>query len=57
MSDSPQVTELRLVVTAPDYDQALRFYGAPQRRHRTQSGTKRLSLSAKLPLGRGKPAP
>ncbi|HEX4659490.1 MAG TPA: VOC family protein [Streptosporangiaceae bacterium] len=26
MNDKPGVTELRLVVTAPDYDQALRFY-------------------------------
>ena len=26
MNDRPEVTELRLVVTAPDYDQALRFY-------------------------------
>lgn len=26
MNDTPQVTELRLVVTAPDYDQALHFY-------------------------------
>src|SRR5689334_21306892 len=33
--DRPGVTELRLVVTAPDYDQALRFYrdvlGLPER--------------------------
>jgi len=31
----PEVTELRLVVTAPDYEQALRFYrdvlGLPER--------------------------
>ncbi|MEP7026236.1 MAG: VOC family protein, partial [Actinomycetota bacterium] len=26
MADNPGVTELRLVVTAPDYDEALRFY-------------------------------
>jgi catechol 2,3-dioxygenase-like lactoylglutathione lyase family enzyme len=26
VDDTPGVTELRLVVTAPDYDQALRFY-------------------------------
>ena len=26
MKDTPEVTELRLVVTAPDYDQALAFY-------------------------------
>jgi predicted enzyme related to lactoylglutathione lyase len=26
MTDTPAVTELRLVVTAPDYDEALRFY-------------------------------
>ena len=26
MNDRPDVTELRLVVTAPDYDEALRFY-------------------------------
>ncbi len=26
MDDTPGVTELRLVVTAPDYEQALRFY-------------------------------
>ena len=26
MTDQPEVTELRLVVTAPDYEQALRFY-------------------------------
>lgn len=26
MQDEPDVTELRLVVTAPDYDEALRFY-------------------------------
>ena len=26
MDDSPRVRELRLVVTAPDYDEALRFY-------------------------------
>ncbi|CAL9373121.1 VOC family protein [Streptomyces sp. enrichment culture] len=26
MSDAPAVRELRLVVTAPDYDEALRFY-------------------------------
>lgn len=26
MTDNPGVTELRLVVTAPDYDEALRFY-------------------------------
>lgn len=26
MRDEPDVTELRLVVTAPDYDEALRFY-------------------------------
>jgi predicted enzyme related to lactoylglutathione lyase len=26
MTDAPEVTELRLVVTAPDYEAALRFY-------------------------------
>jgi lactoylglutathione lyase len=26
VNDRPDVTELRLVVTAPDYDEALRFY-------------------------------
>ena len=26
MTDRPEVTELRLVVTASDYDTALRFY-------------------------------
>jgi catechol 2,3-dioxygenase-like lactoylglutathione lyase family enzyme len=26
MADAPEVTELRLVVTAPDYEEALRFY-------------------------------
>jgi lactoylglutathione lyase len=26
MNDTPEVTQLRLVVTAPDYDQALAFY-------------------------------
>ena len=26
MQDGPEVTELRLVVTAPDYEEALRFY-------------------------------
>jgi lactoylglutathione lyase len=26
VQDRPEVTELRLVVTAPDYDEALRFY-------------------------------
>jgi predicted enzyme related to lactoylglutathione lyase len=26
MTDAPEVTELRLVVTAPDYEEALRFY-------------------------------
>ncbi len=26
MSSKPEVTELRLVVTAPDYEQALQFY-------------------------------
>ncbi len=26
MPDEPHVTQLRLVVTAPDYDEALRFY-------------------------------
>ena len=26
MPDRPEVTELRLVVTAPDYEEALRFY-------------------------------
>ena len=35
MNGTPQVTELRLVVTAPDYDEALRFYrdvlGLPER--------------------------
>ena len=35
MTGKPEVTELRLVVTAPDYDQALTFYrdvlGLPQR--------------------------
>lgn len=35
MSNEPGVTELRLVVTAPDYDSALRFYrdvlGLPER--------------------------
>ena len=35
MNDRPEVTELRVVVTAPDYDQALRFYrdvlGLPER--------------------------
>jgi lactoylglutathione lyase len=35
MSDEPAVRELRLVVTAPDYDEALRFYrdvlGLPER--------------------------
>ncbi len=35
MNNTPDVTELRLVVTAPDYDQALAFYrdvlGLPQR--------------------------
>ena len=35
MTDGPRVTELRLVVTAPDYDEALRFYrdvlGLPER--------------------------
>ncbi len=35
MNDKPGVSELRLVVTAPDYEQALRFYrdvlGLPER--------------------------
>lgn len=35
MNDRPEVTELRLVVTAPDYEQALHFYrdvlGLPER--------------------------
>ena len=35
MTGRPEVTELRLVVTAPDYEQALRFYrdvlGLPER--------------------------
>ncbi len=35
MNDKPEVTELRLVVTAPDYERALRFYrdalGLPER--------------------------
>ncbi|MET7477131.1 VOC family protein [Streptomyces sp. NPDC005648] len=35
MSEEPAVRELRLVVTAPDYDEALRFYrdvlGLPER--------------------------
>lgn len=35
MTGGPRVTELRLVVTAPDYDEALRFYrdvlGLPER--------------------------
>ena len=35
MTDRPGVTELRLVVTADDYEQALRFYrdvlGLPER--------------------------
>jgi catechol 2,3-dioxygenase-like lactoylglutathione lyase family enzyme len=35
VNDRPEVTELRLVVTAPDYDQALRFHrdvlGLPER--------------------------
>ncbi len=35
MSDAPAVQELRLVVTAPDYDEAVRFYrdvlGLPER--------------------------
>ena len=35
MNNTPDVTELRLVVTAPDYDQALAFYrdvlGLPER--------------------------
>jgi lactoylglutathione lyase len=35
VNDRPEVTELRLVVTAPDYEQALHFYrdvlGLPER--------------------------
>jgi lactoylglutathione lyase len=35
MADMPEISELRLVVTAPDYEQALRFYrdvlGLPER--------------------------
>ena len=35
MDDEPRVTEMRLVVTAADYDEALRFYrdvlGLPER--------------------------
>ena len=36
MTERPEVSELRLVVTAADYDEALRFYrdvlGLPERR-------------------------
>jgi catechol 2,3-dioxygenase-like lactoylglutathione lyase family enzyme len=50
VNDRPEVTELRLVVTAPDYDQALRFYrdvlGLPERAAYTSPGGRVTILDA-----------
>jgi len=50
MSDRPDVTELRLVVTASDYDQALRFYrdvlGLPEHAAYTSPGGRVTILEA-----------
>ena len=50
MTGRPEVTELRLVVTAPDYEQALRFYrdvlGLPERAAYTSPGGRVTILEA-----------
>ena len=50
MTDEPGVTELRLVVTAPDYDSALRFYrdvlGLPERASHSSPGGRVTILEA-----------
>ena len=50
MSDAPAVRELRLVVTADDYDEALRFYrdvlGLPERAAFTSPGGRVTILEA-----------
>jgi lactoylglutathione lyase len=50
VNDKPEVTQLRLVVTAPDYEQALRFYrdvlGLPERAAHTSPGGRVTILEA-----------
>jgi catechol 2,3-dioxygenase-like lactoylglutathione lyase family enzyme len=50
VTEQPEVTELRLVVTAPDYEQALRFYrdvlGLPERAAYTSPGGRVTILEA-----------
>jgi lactoylglutathione lyase len=50
MGENPEVTQLRLVVTAPDYDQALAFYrdvlGLPQRAAYSSPGGRATILEA-----------
>jgi lactoylglutathione lyase len=56
VTDRPGVTELRLVVTADDYEQALRFYrdvlGLPERAAYSSPGGRVTILEA----GRGSPS-
>jgi lactoylglutathione lyase len=56
----PEVTELRLVVTAPDYEQALRFYrdvlGLPERAAYESPGGRVTILEAGRHLRTRRPA-